>query len=73
MNNRIGREIGKDSDLSNKDLALKVLNVFRDSGLYTVSQNKDGSYSVGLTTLTENEYAVAYSEVSKRNNQGLLK
>ena len=71
MNNRIGREIGKDSDLSNKDLALKVLNVFRDSGLYTVSQNKDGSYSVGLTTLTENEYAINRNLLEKANEDYL--
>jgi len=73
MNNIIGRSLGKDSNLSNRDLALKVLDVFHDTGLYTVSQNKDGSYSVGLTKLNDTEYKTAYLEISKRNNQGLLK
>ena len=73
MNNVIGRNIGKDSNLSSKELALKTLDVFYDSGLYTVSQNTDGTYSVSLTTLSSTEYETAYSELLKRNNQGLLK
>ena len=73
MNNIIGRSLGKDSNLSNKKLALKALDIFHDSGLYTVSQNKDGSYSVGITKINDSEYNTAYSEILKRNNQGLLK
>ena len=72
MNNIIGRSLGKDSNLSNKELALKALDIFHDSGLYTVSQNKDGSYSVGITKINDSEYNTAYSEILKRNNQGLL-
>ena len=73
MNNIIGRTLGKDSNLSNKELALKALDIFHDAGLYTVSQNKDGSYSVGITKINDSEYNTAYSEILKRNNQGLLK
>ena len=73
MNNIIGRTLGKDSNLSNKELALKALDIFHDAGLYTVSQNKDGSYSVGITRINDSEYNTAYSEILKRNNQGLLK
>ena len=72
MNNIIGRTLGKDSNLSNKELALKALDIFHDAGLYTVSQNKDGSYSVGITRINDSEYNTAYSEILKRNNQGLL-
>ena len=73
MNNELGRNLGKESNLSNKDLALKVLDYFHESGLYTVSQSTDGSYSVNLTKISDEEYETAYSEISKRNNQGLLK
>ena len=52
---------------------MKALDIFHDSGLYTVSQNKDGSYSVGITRINDSEYNTAYSEILKRNNQGLLK
>ena len=72
INNAIGRGVGKNSNLSDKDLALKVLDIFHDFGLYTVSQNKDGTYSVGKTKISDSEYERAYSEISKRNNQGLL-
>ena len=73
MNNELGRSLGKESNLSNKDLALKVLDYFHESGLYTVSQSTDGGYSVNLTKISDEEYETAYSEISKRNNQGLLK
>ena len=72
MNNSIGRYLGKNSNLSNKDLALKVLDVFHNSGLYTVTQNKDGTYRVEKTKISDIEYSKAYSEISRRNNQGLL-
>ena len=66
-------DVKKESNLSNKDLALKVLDYFHESGLYTVSQSTDGSYSVNLTKISDEEYETAYTEISKRNNQGLLK
>ena len=72
MNNIMGRTLGKDSNLSNKELALKALDIFHDAGLYTVSQNKDGSYSVGITRINHSDYNTAHSETLKRNHQRLL-
>ena len=73
MNNVIGRKLGKNSNLSNKELALKTLDLFHETGLYTVSKNEDGTYSVGLTKISDSEYYNAYSVLYTKNNQGLSK
>lgn len=71
MNNAIGRKLGKNSNLSNKELALKTLDLFHETGLYTVSKNEDGTYSVRLTKISDSEYYNAYSVLCTKNNQGL--
>ena len=71
MNNAIGRKLGKNSNLSNKELALKTLDLFHETGLYTVSKNEDGTYNVGLTKIGDSEYYNAYSVLCTKNNQGL--
>lgn len=71
MNNAIGRKLGNNSNLSNKELALKTLDLFHETGLYTVPKNEDGTYSVGLTKISDSEYYNAYSVLCTKNNQGL--
>ena len=74
LNNSIGRELGgKYKNLSAKDLALKTLDYFKENGLYTADKQKDGSYKVGQTKLTDEQYKTAYERISKSDNEGFTK
>lgn len=71
LNNQIGREIGKaNPDASMKDLAIKTLDTFKETGLWTATKQADGSYKLEQTKLTEKQYNNALKTLEKTNNNG---
>lgn len=74
MNNEIGRSIGaKNKGASNKEMALMVLNEFRDNGLWVGVQQADGLYKVQKKRITQEQYDAALKELNKKGNNGLNK
>jgi len=74
LNNIIGREIGEENKgASNQTMAKKVAKEFYENGLWTTSQNKDGSVSIQRTRITKEQYNDAINEINKKGNNGLDK
>ena len=74
MNNVIGRYIGSDKDnanLSPKELTLKVLDYFHDTGLWMALQTEDG-YKIAKTKLPDADYIKAKNEIGKLDDKGLF-
>jgi hypothetical protein len=72
MNNMVGRYIGENSSNSSPvSLAESVLGEFKKNGLYTVTKNDDGSFSVGATKITDAEYDATIKLLNNLNNQGM--
>ncbi len=54
LNNQIGRRIGLNNPgLSPKAMAIKVIEYFRDFGLYTASMDQNGNVTVSQTKITD--------------------
>lgn len=71
LNNAIGREIGeKNQTLSNRELALKVLEAFRNTGFWTVEKNSGKTFSVRKTIITAEQYDLAYTNISVCDEYG---
>ena|GEM_PF-6859721 len=74
LNNMIGRQIGSDNkNLTQKQLAVKVLDEFHNNGLYTKTVNKDGSITIGKSKLTDKEYKAALKNIRSLNDDGRTK
>lgn len=74
LNNSIGREIGSQNEnLSNQELAIKVVEVFYKIGLWTATTNKDGKIIIQRTRINDSQYNAAIDEINKKNNFGLNK
>ena len=57
LNNQIGRQIGLSNRGKNmKDLAITVLDEFKNRGLYTAQKDKNGNWIVSKTCLTKEKY-----------------
>ena len=57
LNNIIGRNIGMQSTSKGmKQLALRILDEFKEKGLYTAIKDKNGNYNVVRTKLSEEKY-----------------
>ena len=57
LNNMLGRTIGEQKPhCPMNELAGKVLDYFYTTGLYTGKLNKDGTWSVSKTRITEEQY-----------------
>jgi RHS repeat-associated protein len=70
LNNVIGRKVGKQNpNASNKDLTKKLLEVFKDKGMYTVSEAENG-YKVERTKITNEQYEKAIENLNLRNDEG---
>lgn len=66
-NNKIEQRIGSEnSGSSRKELAIKVLEEFRNDGLFMPNSSKK-------IKLTQEEYDVALKEINKKGNDGLDK
>ena len=71
MNNTIAREIGNDNpNATFKDIVSSVLNVYKDSGFYTITENSDGNFVVQKTKLTEEQYKNAMDVLSRLDEDG---
>jgi hypothetical protein len=71
LNNIIGRQIGKDNpDASMQELAIKTLDYYKESGVWTAKKQEDGSYNISPTRLTQEQYDNAYKAISTTNNNG---
>ncbi|CAM1359482.1 conserved hypothetical protein [Tenacibaculum litoreum] len=57
-NNEIGRAfgVGKGQDLNTIDIAKGILNIFKEEGLFTIKKEKDGTFTVTRTKITEKQY-----------------
>ena len=71
LNNIIGRNIGLSSfGLSNKDIALKVLETFYRDGLYTASRDDKGDWTVERTTITDQQYRAMKVRIFNSDHYG---
>ncbi|MDR1793099.1 MAG: RHS repeat-associated core domain-containing protein [Bacteroidales bacterium] len=72
LNNQIGREIGKkNKGATNKELAGEVMKEYRDNGLWTASENKNGTVSIQKSRITKDQYKAALEEINKKGENGL--
>lgn len=71
LNNQIGRRLGLENPgLSMRDLAFTVLEEFRVLGLFTATQNADGSFSISRSQLSKDKYARALKKLTILDNLG---
>jgi hypothetical protein len=69
-NNIIGRRIGeKYKDLSNTEIAKKVIEEYYTNGLWTSKKNKDGTYTISKSKLSITEYKKALAEIEISSNE----
>jgi hypothetical protein len=74
LNNEIGRDIGeKNKGASNTDLAKKVMDEYKDNGLWTVSGNAKQGYSIQKSKISQEQYNAAIQEINKKGENGLNK
>ena len=74
LNNKIGRAIGeRNKGASNKELAVEVMKEYKNNGLWTVSKNDKGDYSLQKTKITNVQYQEAIKEINKKGENGLEK
>ncbi|HEX8328317.1 MAG TPA: DUF6443 domain-containing protein [Hymenobacter sp.] len=74
LNNQIGRDIGAaNSGQGMKDIAGKVLEQFATDGLWTVTKQKDGSYQIGMSQLSPQQYTSLQTRFQQLNDAGRTK
>lgn len=74
LNNNIGREIGESNKgATNKELAIKVLEVFLNEGLWTFQIDASGNYIIMQTKITQEEYEKGVEEINRKGQNGLAK
>jgi hypothetical protein len=70
-NNIIGRKIGENNKGADmKMLARKVGKEFHDNGLWTAQKQDDGTYKVGKTKISDNQYNSLTKEYKNLDNNG---
>lgn len=70
-NNVTGREIGiANPGLGMKDLALKVLDAFKENGFWTATRQEDGTFKMVSTKITTEQYNALKAVFSALNNDG---
>jgi hypothetical protein len=70
-NNIIGREIGESNKgLGMKDMALKVLDAYKEQGFWTSTKQKDGTYRMTKTKITDKQYDELKAVFKNLNNHG---
>ncbi|TGN21923.1 DUF6443 domain-containing protein [Empedobacter tilapiae] len=71
LNNQIGRKYGEErSFATKKGLALTILDIFKTEGLYTIKQNKDGTFNVTKTNLSEKDWKDLRNRITELNDNG---
>jgi len=70
-NNITGRAIGKANEgVGMKDLALKVLEQFKDGGFWTAVKQEDGTFKMTNSRITEEQYNALKAVFQNLNNNG---
>ncbi|WP_317164031.1 DUF6973 domain-containing protein [Sphingobacterium faecium] len=70
-NNIIGREIGRDNFGATMDkLAMKVLDEFKENGLFTATKGENGEWTVSKTKLSDSKYKELKKIFSELNKDG---
>lgn len=74
LNNKIGRTIAENNpDASQKELALLVLEEFRNKGLYAQKGQKDGALQLGRVKLSQDEYERVKEALENSDGLGHLR
>ena len=72
LNNMIGRSIGSENKLlDNKEMAKKILKVFRDSGLWLVEQKDANTFIIKKEKLSSEKFEAGMVILDKKGNNGL--
>jgi RHS repeat-associated protein len=72
LNNQIGQDIGKNSmGATTKEIANKVLDVFNKDGLFTATQNKDGSITISRTKISDEQLQRAKDKLNNLGSNGM--
>jgi RHS repeat-associated protein len=70
-NNVTGRAIGKANDgLGMRDMALKVLDGFKEGGFWTATKQEDGTFKMTNTKITDEQYKALKAVLQTLNNDG---
>jgi len=70
-NNIIGREIGAaHPEMSTKELAMAVMERFKDQGLWTAEEQANGTYTIRQEKLTQEEYEDAIESIMRLSEKG---
>ncbi len=72
LNNEIGRNIGENTD-DYLSLPSVVLETYYKEGLWVVSQNEDGTFSIGREKISKEQYEQGLSIINQKNQYGLNK
>lgn len=70
LNNTIGRSMGNTSRMGMRDMAIKVLEVFYQDGLYTAKKNEDGTWYIDRTKITKKQYEALLNVYKSLNDYG---
>ena len=72
LNNQIGREIGKNNmGTTIKELTNMVLDLFNKDGLFTTTQNADGSVTISRTKISDEQLQQAKDKISNLEGNGM--
>lgn len=70
-NNIIGRQIGAGNQgLGMNVLAGKVLNQFAKTGMWTATKQKDGTYKISMTKITNKQFKALQARFKQLNDNG---
>jgi RHS repeat-associated protein len=73
-NNITGRAIGSSNEnLGMKDMALKVLDAFKEGGFWTAAKQEDGTWKMTNSKITGEQYNTLKAVFQKLNNNGFTK
>ncbi len=72
LNNEIGQNIGESNEgTSMNDLATKVLDVFKNGGLWVATEGKDGSVTITRSKISKNQYNNAVKNLNNLDKNGM--
>ena len=72
LNNEIGRTIGEQNPgIDNATMAEKVAAELCNNGLWTASENRDGTFSIQKTKISRKQYVQVIDKLKNLNNYGL--
>lgn len=69
LNNMIGRDIGSQKG-NTKDITIKVLDSFKEKGLWIAEKSSDDTWKLVKTTISEEKYTAMKSAINQKDNFG---